>query len=1026
MGRRSGLIALALALLVGLPGPARGGPTTYTGFVIDEIRFDAPPSVEVEELAYLVELTAGEELRPGDVRRSIELLHGLGLFREVSVSVVPDGVRLIVTFHLEPSPTLRRIAFRGLPSAVPRAVVREALPLREGEPFFEGDEVGLGEALVDLLVGEGFVDARVSASHEPMGEEQVRVVLEVDPGTAYRLSEVRFNEAAGLPTRTLRMRIGAAAMEGGRLRQDAVDQAQKDLQKLYRKRGYLEARFLPPTLELDPATRTASATFNILPGAPAVVEFRESTDPERAEADQILAPRGVASRRLRAVIGIEREHRINAGYLQDAMDRIEDHYRERGHYAVQVTGEIEEVHGERRLVFRIHTGPQAVLANQGDIRVLGSDVLPEREVRLMVVERLPRRANRASPLRRLRITEAALDLAQDDLRTRYQSMGYLGVEVDRDPVERIVRRVGSLERSLVTLRIREGARTHVRDVEVRGNLRVDTDEIRELARPLIGEPLQRPEIERVLDRLRALYGERGCVDVVVRSTEDLSEDTTEATLIWSIVEGQQVRYGKVLVRGNRHTRTRLIRNELSIRPGHLWRPAEVEQSRRRLLESTLFGQVGIRPLNTSGRVRDVLLEVSERKRWRLLLGPGISTSEGLRLAGESHLGNLGGVGHRWSTFAHVGIDWESLRLALSPAGDLAGTQRADVEWKIVTGYEIAHFPRVPLRLNIRVLLNERALQPTYIIQNYGLGVGAAWTVDLKREHELRLAWDFQVLWRYPEYVDPAAVLSPADRMDEDFRSGFLGLIGSEQPPDGLRRLGLFRLTAQLDFRDDRFNPTAGVLVGLDLEGTDLSPLSQEQFGRFRQRLAFYLPLIRWAREDLKAWPFNVASRIDWGIGWLGPDSEMLPVEYRFRLGGATSVRGYRLETLGPTVTRSRDLGPAGLTSSQISVPVGGDVYFSFNIEERFPLTRSRSVELIVFQDGGNAYLLRGADREDLDRGLDPVIRTSAGLGIRIRTPVGPLRLDGGIQLGRASPLFDPASEEPWWRGMAIHFSVGEQ
>ncbi len=1025
MGRRGRLIALLAALLLA-PGAARGAPTTYTGFVVDEIHFDAPPSVDVGELTYLVELTAGEEYRPREVRRSVELLHGLGLFREVYVSVVPDGVRLIVTFHLIPSPIVRRIAFQGLPPSVPRAQVREALPLREGDPFFDGDEEPLADALADLLAEEGFLEATVAAHHQPIGQEEVRVVLQVDPGPTYRVGEVRFNDGAGLPERTLRARVGAASIEGGRFRWKTIEKAQKALEGTYRKRGYREARILPPILEPDEAAHTVTALFNIVPGSPVVLQFRESEDRDRPETDRVLPSEGVAVRRLRNVIGIERERRISSGYLQDAVARIEEHYRERGHYAVEVTGEIEESRGIKTLVFRIHTGPQSVLVSRADIGVEGNQVLPDREVRLMVIDRLPRRANRASPVRRLRVTDESLDQAEEDLRTRYQGMGYLAADVSRGPVVRSPHRGGAVERTEVSLEIREGVQTHVRDVEVRGNLRVDTEEIRALASPLIGEPLRGPAMDEVLAELRALYGKRGCVDVVIRASQDLSEDATEATLIWTIVEGQQVRYGKVLVRGNRHTRTRLIRNELTILPGHLWLPDEVEQSRRRLQESTLFSQVQVRPLNTSGRIRDVLVEVAERKRWRLLLGPGISTSEGLRLAAESHLGNLGGVGHRWSTFAHVGIDWENLLLALSPVGELSGSRGVDVEWKIATGYEIAHFPRIPLRLNIRVLLNERALQPTYIIQNYGLGVGAAWTVDLRRHHELRLAWDFRVLWRYPEYVDPAAILCPADAVDEDFRSGFLGLIGANQPPSGLRRLGLFRLTAQLDLRDDRFNPTAGALLGLDLEGTELSPLSQETFGRFRQRFAFYLPLIRWAREDLKAWPFNVASRIDWGIGWAGRDTEMLPVEYRFRLGGATSVRGYRLETLGPTVERSRDLGSAGLTDSVIDVPVGGDVFFSFNLEERFPLTRSRSVELIVFQDGGNVYLLRGDDRGDLDRGLTPVVRTSLGVGLRVRTPVGPLRLDGGIQLGKESPLFDRDSDEPWWRGMAIHFSVGEQ
>jgi outer membrane protein insertion porin family len=1010
MDHRGRLRLLALLGVCLAVEAAWAGPTTYTGLVVQEVRFDAPPSVDVDELRYLVELSEGDVYRPGDVGRSIELLYGLGLFQEVYVSVILDGATLSVTFHLLPSPTVKSVEIHGLPATFRTSRARDALTLRRGDVFFPGDELDMVQALRSYLASEGYPDATVEIDVVPLRNQQVDIDLQVDPGEMLRIVAVEFNPGAQLPEDLLRRTVTAAAFEGNRYRSSTVQKGRENLQRLYTRREYLEARVLPPIIELRKDGGGAVVIYNIVPSNPVEVVFRVSEQGIRRR-ERVLLSGGTQARALRQVIGLEQEPRLSSGFVRDATFRIADHYRQNGYAEVQVRGDDKEVGSSKRLEFVIETGPRSVLVQPRDISVDGNKVLRDRDVRSMVRDRMMRPQGKPS------VTDRAMANALLDIEDRYAQMGHLEARVTLRDVRRQQRSGGLPQRTLIALDIDEGVQTTVRDVEILGNLRIPTDDLAALAEPLRGRPLDRAGIETALDELAALYGASGYVDVRVTSSEDLSEDRTEATLIWTIEEGDQVRFGKVVVRGNRHTRTRLIRTELSMEPGRLWNVDEVERSRRRMMDTGLFSQVTMRPLNTSGRVRDVLVEVAERRRWRLMIGGGISSADGLRMVGENRLSNIAGVGHTWSTYVHFGTDWENLQLLFSPSIDAP----IETEWKIVTGYEVAYIPRVPLRTNIRLLLNERTLQPTYIVQRYGVGLGAVWSQELPRDYSFLVMVNASVLWRYPDNVDPAAVLCDADRPDPAFDPGFLGLIGAGNPPESLRRLGLFSLSGQLDLRDDPFNPTLGLYLTADLEGTDAGPLSQEQFGRFRNRITWYLPLYSIGAGRV----IGLSSGVEWGASWVYGDTEMLPIEYRYRLGGATSVRGYALETLGPTVERDTSLATEGFTDSTTRIPVGGDVFFAFNLEIKVPVPRVRALDMVVFFDGGNAYLFRGDDDDKLDRALDPRIRTAAGVGVRFKTPVGPLRLDYGIQLGRLSPMLFPArNDEAWYEGSAFHFSVG--
>ena len=114
----------------------------------------------------------------------------------------------------------------------------------------------------------------------------------------------------------------------------------------------------------------------------------------------------------------------------------------------------------------------------------------------------------------------------------------------------------------------------------------------------------------------------------------------------------------------------------------------------------------------------------------------------------------------------------------------------------------------------------------------------------------------------------------------------------------------------------------------------------------------------------------------------------LPSSKRFFAGGDVSIRGFELDELGPVDDAGEVVGGRYLA-------VG-----SLELERRIVGKWSSS----VFVDAGNAF----------DPDYDAGIEYAAGLGLRWRSPVGPIRLDFAYAL---------SADDPDWR---IHLVVGPE
>jgi translocation and assembly module TamA len=115
------------------------------------------------------------------------------------------------------------------------------------------------------------------------------------------------------------------------------------------------------------------------------------------------------------------------------------------------------------------------------------------------------------------------------------------------------------------------------------------------------------------------------------------------------------------------------------------------------------------------------------------------------------------------------------------------------------------------------------------------------------------------------------------------------------------------------------------------------------------------------------------------------DFEELPPTVRFFAGGDRSIRGYDFESLGPEDEQGQVVGGTGIAVA--------------SIEYEHPVRGLWSVAFFV--DSGNAF-----------KDSDFVVKTSAGIGARWQSPLGPIRLDVGV------PINDPE------HGARLHLSIG--
>ncbi len=199
------------------------------------------------------------------------------------------------------------------------------------------------------------------------------------------------------------------------------------------------------------------------------------------------------------------------------------------------------------------------------------------------------------------------------------------------------------------------------------------------------------------------------------------------------------------------------------------------------------------------------------------------------------------------------------------------------------------------------------------------------------------------------------------------------------PPD--YRLGTVGASILLDYRDSPVLPSRGWMGSLTLT----SASGNTSYLRSDAVFAYYQPITKKLRAAFSA--KSSAIQNSGGV-------ENLPIDLRIFNGGATSVRSFAEREMGPH-SRSGD------------TPLGGLLSQNFSVELSYETVPN--LEIALFGDAGNL-------QQTVDNPFSQPsgLRYAIGLGLRYKLPIGPLRLDYGV-----NP--NPHGGEPFG---ALHITFG--
>jgi outer membrane protein insertion porin family len=470
-----------------------------------------------------------------------------------------------------------------------------------------------------------------------------------------------------------------------------------------------------------------------------------------------------------------------------------------------------------------------------------------------------------------------------------------------------------------------------------------------------GEILNLRDLQQGIKQINQWYSENGYELAQVVGSPQVSPDGTVTLVVAEgVIEDIQVRFfdeedeptdGK--------TRDFIVTREIELKSGDIFKRDTAQRDLQRVFGLGIFEDVRLSfsPGQDPSKVI-VNVDVVESSTGSVAAGAGFSSSSGLFGTVSYQQKNLGGNNQTLGTELQLG-ERELLF-------DVSFTDPWIAGDRYRTSYTVNAFRRRSISLvfdgddeDIRTEQEEDS--PRVVRTGGGVSFSRPLSDNPFKRAEWTLSTGFQ--YQHVDLVDDDGNIAPTSR-EED---GGENLAFSDSGKDDLF---IFRFGATQDRRNNRIQPTKGSLLRVGMEQTAPIGSGSILFNRVRANYSYYIPinLIRFT-EGPQAFAFNVQ-----GGTVLGD----LPPYEAFVMGGSNSIRGFAEGEVG-----------------------NGRSYFQASAEYRFPIFRI--VGGTLFFDYGTVL---GTDdnvpgEPSIKRGL-PGSGYGYGIGVRVQSPLGPIRVDYGI------------------------------
>jgi outer membrane protein assembly factor BamA len=501
-----------------------------------------------------------------------------------------------------------------------------------------------------------------------------------------------------------------------------------------------------------------------------------------------------------------------------------------------------------------------------------------------------------------------------------------------------------------------------------------------------------------------------------------------AEVVYRVTPDQPSTFGKITVEGLESLPLEPVLRALDIREGAVYSATALEHAQQAALDLGVFSSVTVTPERSDppppDRAVPLIVRVTPTRLRSVIAGGGLELDvikTDLHVTGGWTNDNLFGGLRRFDVEFRPGLALYPTRLPdLEKPTDFLPEERLRLQLSQpgfiearTTGYLRSEFNVYPLLLTS----TPPAGSPVVGYREARAGAGVS-----------RVFWKlFAELGYDLQYNSPFTYIGT---LDPDLRTAVVSYV---------------HLRTTLDFRNDAIEPHEGVYLSNDLQFAGGPLAGQAEDFRILPDVRGYVPLGP-ATLALRAttgllFPANYGNSLGLAAPGVAPPGvdqatyvrDLQLVYFRgFFSGGPGSNRGYPLYGVGPhgpvpfllpNINQQiasqcvPGLGIETLSGNRCFQPLGGLTMWAVSAEVRYPL--SSEFTEATFCDASDVE--EGRAHFVLDTHL------SCGIGLRYKTPVGPVRLDVAYRI----PGLNPAPGDPDYPGdiaglpIGVAFGIGE-
>jgi len=498
-------------------------------------------------------------------------------------------------------------------------------------------------------------------------------------------------------------------------------------------------------------------------------------------------------------------------------------------------------------------------------------------------------------------------LLEDSLLASYRGKGYLDVAV----THRVAVQEGRQDRVVLWFMIDEGQPYSVS--EIRG-LPPDSG-LAGMTGAFLGVPYAPDTGENLEATIVDYYRDHGHPFATARVKPLLDRTTGTVILDVDLRQGLPTTVEELKITGTVWTRSSFVRERADLELGREYRSSDLRRAEERLLATNIFKRVRVSPSSTQQEAEEVPIEidVEEREGGEASIRGGYGSFEGFRVGADLTGRNVWGGA-------------ESLRV---------GGNFSKVGYRGETELGVPYLGGTELRLGLSGYYESREY-PSFD----ALSRGSVLSFSYPLTDALTAALGLRYANIITSNVDPS--VPPGDLLDFQYTAVFF--------------------SPTLDLRDNPINPTRGLLLAGEVSWSPSYLLSDIEFWKAGGRFSYFFPF-----------PAGIVFATSFQGGVIAPigGTGDIPIALREFCGGTNTVRGYKLDSIGPKANGD---------------PTGGQVFLALQTELRIPLVGDLQGALF-FDEGGVWY-----DRVRVNL---TELRYGVGVGLRFVTPAGALSADVG-------------------------------